>query len=141
MTISPAMNSKQTRNMPVSILATSLTTGLPSKDSTRQTFNLCKLVLDGIVTGCVSDPSSPLCWLLTATVCDTLRMVRDDLDLICILLKSHTGRNSNKLWGNTEVREYTFESEDDEDAKLVPVRKVVQEGADNPTSSSKQFTY
>jgi hypothetical protein len=104
-------------------------------------LNLCKLVLDGIVAGSVSVPSGPLCWSLTATVCDTLRMVRDDVNLICILLKSHTGRNSNKLWGNTEVREYTFESEDDEDAKLVPVRKVAQEGADDPTLSSKQFTY
>jgi hypothetical protein len=56
-------------------------------------------------------------------------------------LSREPGHNSHKLWGNTEVREYTFASEDDEDALLVPVRKVVQEGADNPTSSSKKFTY
>jgi hypothetical protein len=51
------------------------------------------------------------------------------------------GRNSTKPWGNTEVREYTFKSEDDEDAAIVPVQKVAQEGGDDPTSSSKKFTY
>jgi hypothetical protein len=40
-----------------------------------------------------------------------------------------------------QVREYTFAAEDDEDAKMVPVRKIAQEGGDDPTSSSKKFTY
>jgi hypothetical protein len=39
------------------------------------------------------------------------------------------------------VREYTFASEDDEEAALVLVRKIAQEGADDPTSSSRKFTY
>ena len=45
------------------------------------------------------------------------------------------GFNSHEPWANVEVREYTFAAEDDEDAALVPVRKVAQEGAEEPTSS------
>jgi broad specificity phosphatase PhoE len=54
---------------------------------------------------------------------------------------NETGHNSHALWANTEVREYTFASDDDEEAALVLVRKIAQEGADDPTSSSRKFTY
>ncbi|OSX60685.1 hypothetical protein POSPLADRAFT_1148492 [Postia placenta MAD-698-R-SB12] len=54
------------------------------------------------------------------------------------------GENSFKPWANVEVREYTFKVEDEEDtdgdAWLVEVKKVVQEGADLPTSSSERFS-
>jgi len=49
------------------------------------------------------------------------------------------GENSLKPWANCEVREYTFREEDDEEAWLVPVTKIVQEGEDQPTSSSEKF--
>ncbi|EMD31771.1 hypothetical protein CERSUDRAFT_144593 [Gelatoporia subvermispora B] len=45
------------------------------------------------------------------------------------------GFNSHEPWANVEVREYTFAQEEDEDAMLVLIRKVVQEGTDEPTSS------
>ncbi|EIN09819.1 phosphoglycerate mutase-like protein [Punctularia strigosozonata HHB-11173 SS5] len=45
------------------------------------------------------------------------------------------GWNSGKPWANTEVRAYTFASEDDDDAKLIPLGKTAQEGTDEPTSS------
>ncbi|KAH9927870.1 histidine phosphatase superfamily [Amylocystis lapponica] len=51
-----------------------------------------------------------------------------------------SGYNTFAPWANVEVREYTFMVEEDEDtegeAKLVPVRKVAQEGSNEPTSSS-----
>ncbi|CCM03245.1 uncharacterized protein FIBRA_05371 [Fibroporia radiculosa] len=53
------------------------------------------------------------------------------------------GENSFTPWANVEVREYTFDIEEGEDkdgdAWLVPVKKIVQEGDDEPTSSSGRF--
>ncbi|PCH41665.1 phosphoglycerate mutase-like protein [Wolfiporia cocos MD-104 SS10] len=53
------------------------------------------------------------------------------------------GENSLKPWANVEVREYTFKVDEKEDesgeAWLVPVKKIVQEGEDQPTSSSERF--
>ncbi|KAH9921572.1 phosphoglycerate mutase-like protein [Epithele typhae] len=47
------------------------------------------------------------------------------------------GRNDHAPWANVEVREYTFAAEDDEDARLVPVARLVADPAgDAPTSSS-----
>lgn len=50
------------------------------------------------------------------------------------------GQNSLKPWANCEVREYTFAVDEEQDkdgaAWLVPLKKVAQEGADEPTSSS-----
>ncbi|KAI0915458.1 hypothetical protein AcW1_003979 [Taiwanofungus camphoratus] len=54
------------------------------------------------------------------------------------------GRNSATPWANVEVREYTFKVDEEEDkegeAWLVPVKTIVREGADDPTSSSEKFT-
>jgi hypothetical protein len=52
------------------------------------------------------------------------------------LMILHQGYNSGKPWGNAEVREYTFTAENDAEAAIVPVQKIVQEGTDLPTSSS-----
>lgn len=38
-------------------------------------------------------------------------------------------------WANAEIREYRFQSEDAEDAKLVPVKEIAKEGEEEPTSS------
>ena len=50
------------------------------------------------------------------------------------------GENSLKPWANCEVREYTFAVNEEQDqdgvAWLVPVKGVVQEGRDEPTSST-----
>jgi len=50
------------------------------------------------------------------------------------------GENSLKPWANCEVREYSFAVDEEQDGEgsawLVPVKKVVQEGADEPTSSA-----
>ncbi|OCH84518.1 phosphoglycerate mutase-like protein [Obba rivulosa] len=46
------------------------------------------------------------------------------------------GYNSHEPWANVEVREYTYAEEGDEDARVVFTRKVAQEGADEPTSST-----
>ncbi|KAH9920770.1 histidine phosphatase superfamily [Fomitopsis serialis] len=50
------------------------------------------------------------------------------------------GENSLKPWANCEVQEYTFAVDEEQDGEgtawLVPVKKVVQEGADEPTSSA-----
>ncbi|KAF8314942.1 phosphoglycerate mutase-like protein [Clavulina sp. PMI_390] len=40
----------------------------------------------------------------------------------------------NLVWANAEVQQYTFASEDDEDAKLVLVRSEVKAGEHEPTS-------
>lgn len=49
------------------------------------------------------------------------------------------GHNSYAAWGNAEVREYTFEKEEEEDkqgeAWLVPVNEVAKQGAAEPTTS------
>ncbi|TCD69186.1 hypothetical protein EIP91_008482 [Steccherinum ochraceum] len=49
------------------------------------------------------------------------------------------GYSSDSEWANTEVREYTFEVDEDKDtdkeARLVLVRRVVKEGEVEPTSS------
>lgn len=49
------------------------------------------------------------------------------------------GHNSYAPWGNAEVREYTFEKEEGEDAQgeawLVPVKEVTKKGAAEPTTS------
>ncbi|KAI0759716.1 phosphoglycerate mutase-like protein [Trametes elegans] len=47
------------------------------------------------------------------------------------------GRNTHEPWANTEVREYTFADAADEDAVLVPVRRVANEGEPEPTSSEQ----
>ncbi|KAI0759910.1 phosphoglycerate mutase-like protein [Irpex lacteus] len=55
------------------------------------------------------------------------------------------GFNSGAPWANAEVREYTFEKEEEEDeqgeAWLVPVKRIAKEGADEPTSSQIKRTY
>lgn len=38
-------------------------------------------------------------------------------------------------WANAEVREYTFQSADDDDAVVVPVKEVAKEGEQEPTST------
>ncbi|GAA6061511.1 hypothetical protein JCM10212_004501 [Sporobolomyces blumeae] len=45
------------------------------------------------------------------------------------------GRQSATPWANAEVRAYGFASRDDEDAKLVAVKDIVEEGQEEPTSS------
>ena len=46
------------------------------------------------------------------------------------------GFNSSRLWANAEVKEYTFEKdEQDEEAWLKEIKPVVKKGADEPTSS------
>ncbi|KAK4702077.1 hypothetical protein P7C70_g4145, partial [Phenoliferia sp. Uapishka_3] len=56
---------------------------------------------------------------------DILRMITD-------------GVQSFRPWNNAEVKSYTFASEDDEDAKVIPIQKnVANEGDNDPTSSSK----
>lgn len=49
------------------------------------------------------------------------------------------GFNSGAPWANAEVREYTFEKEEDEDeqgeAWVIPVKEIAKEGAEEPTSS------
>ena len=49
------------------------------------------------------------------------------------------GKNSGGPWANTEVREYTFRTDDeDADAVMVPfvAKSIVLEGDNKPTSSS-----
>lgn len=49
------------------------------------------------------------------------------------------GKNSGEPWANTEVREYTFLTDDeDADAVMVPfvAESIVIEGDNEPTSSS-----
>jgi len=48
------------------------------------------------------------------------------------------GRNSEKPWANTEVRGYTFRTDEDEDAVMVPLlaTSIASEGENEPTSSS-----
>lgn len=45
------------------------------------------------------------------------------------------GRNTHEPWANCEVREYTFAAENDDEAALVPVKRVAKEGESEPTSS------
>ena len=49
------------------------------------------------------------------------------------------GYNSHTWWANAEVREFTFEVEEEADARgeawLVPVKTVAKEGTEDPTSS------
>ena len=51
------------------------------------------------------------------------------------------GENNHEAWANVEMREYTFavgeDGDKDEEAWLVPVKSVVQEGEDEPTSSEQ----
>ncbi|KAI5481276.1 phosphoglycerate mutase family protein [Pseudohyphozyma bogoriensis] len=47
------------------------------------------------------------------------------------------GWRSDTPWANAEVKEYTFSSDDDEEATVVPIRLVTREGGDAPTSSGK----
>ncbi|KAI0637601.1 phosphoglycerate mutase-like protein [Trametes polyzona] len=48
------------------------------------------------------------------------------------------GRNTHEPWANVEVREYTFATDDEDDeAWLVPVKRVAREGEAEPTSSEQ----
>ncbi|KAI0329913.1 phosphoglycerate mutase-like protein [Cubamyces sp. BRFM 1775] len=51
------------------------------------------------------------------------------------------GENTHEAWANVEMREFTFAKEEGEDGEgeawLVPVKRVVQEGEDEPTSSEQ----
>ncbi|KAI0337582.1 phosphoglycerate mutase-like protein [Trametopsis cervina] len=55
------------------------------------------------------------------------------------------GHNSHALWANAEVKEYTFDKEEEDDeqgeAWLVPVQQVAKEGGEEPTSSEIRKTY
>jgi hypothetical protein len=53
----------------------------------------------------------------------------------------YLGYDSGRHWGNAEVREYTFTAENDAEATIVPVQKIVQEGADLPTAPSQKSTH
>ncbi len=49
------------------------------------------------------------------------------------------GINSGSAWANAEVREFTFQVDEEHDQRgeawLVPIKRVAKEGADEPTSS------
>lgn len=49
------------------------------------------------------------------------------------------GHNSFSFWANAEVREYTFEVDEEKDVRgeawVVPVKTIAKEGAEEPSSS------
>lgn len=59
------------------------------------------------------------------------------------------GHNSVAAWANAEVREFTFDKEEEDDERgeawLVPVKEVAKSGGEAPTSSevkkARVFTY
>jgi len=73
-------------------------------------------------------------WLRDRDECEIVVIAHGD-----ILRYITEGRNSERAWANTEVREYTFRTDDqDADAVMVPfvATSIVSEGDNEPTSSS-----
>ena len=58
--------------------------------------------------------------------------------LPCIHITCSSFTRSPQHWANTEVRLYQFASADDNEAELIPVKLVVREGDDEPTSSQME---